>query len=254
MAQFGLARSVGFVAAATLLLSVALPGDATAGKRSTPFSSAPVNNVVDLPPNCPMSCVLRIAGKAASSNVSVVGKQATSVPRYLKERWPLLDQMLANLLNGQSGACEQVELALSTTLQYGISQYGVSQTRDMTAALIVEAEHAGISPYIVGSALARAASALKATNRVAADAIAATVANEGLPCERYGFDQNSKSLGVPEIAKVTEVTPEVTPEPTGGTESGGGGGGGGPHDGGFIFVPGGGGGGPGCLTASCTSY
>jgi hypothetical protein len=207
------------------------------------------------PPNCATVCWLK-TGKAPSSGSSKPLSSGSSSPTFdasqgisqvLDAQWPLLSQMLAKALQSANGNCTAVETAIAQAVEYGIAQYGSGATAAITSAIMNYAEHAGISPNVIGAGLAEAAAKIAATNASAASAIASTVANEGLPCEVWAFQSTAASLGYSNGAS----TAGCAPTPTG--ETGGGGGGGGLTGGGGGFPPGGGGGGGGgCLNPSCT--
>ena len=160
-----------------------------------------------------------------------------------------LQASLAAAIAAANGDSLAITAAVSQAVKTAILEYGPGAAGSITSAVITSAERAGAPLDLIGIGLAQAA----ASNAVAADAIATTVANEGKPAEIAAFQTAALSLGYPKLASIAGNGATPTGE-TGGIAGGGLTAGGAANGLAGGFTGGGaGGGGGGCLNPSCTS-
>jgi uncharacterized membrane protein YgcG len=142
---------------------------------------------------------------------------------------------------------EQKEATIAPAVQSAITLYGGGQSSAITSVIMQTAEGASVPICSIGKGLAVASANVAATNLTAANAIAATVANEAGSELRSCYQQASIERGFSNLAAIAAQDPTVTGGTGGQGGIGAGGLGGGATGGGTA-----GGGGGGCLNPSCT--
>lgn len=145
------------------------------------------------------------------------------------------------------------EGVIAQSIPGAVALYSSGTAGPITSVIMLTAEGQGVAPCVIGNGIAQASANLAGSNLAAANAIAATMANEGNAAMRTCYQTASLKLGYANLAAVAGQEPAVTGGTTGGAGGGGQGGvglgalGGGATGGGAV-----GGGGGGCLNPSCT--
>jgi hypothetical protein len=159
-----------------------------------------------------------------------------------------LTASLTAAIQAAHGNPSAIEAAISDAVQNAIALYGADAAASITSAVMSISESAGATGEEIGVGLGNASASIAGTKPGAANAIAATLANEGKAGEISAFQTVTSSQGYSNLASIAGGSPGAT------GEFGGNSGGGLSGNSGSNFTGGGSGGsGGGCLNESCTS-